>query len=175
MLLDIINRRQYPNIEVSFEYGFSNDDDPDLTLADGQHTVLLVKCYNSGPVFAKYVNVILHIPKYLVEPNSIRTFLKGTSEILDDGNQYVRVVKENIAAESFSKEGNIVGRGPGRYIPILPEQEHLTKIPLIDNFQNFQFSFTSQGPYLQWELYADNAPCKKGKIAMSNIKRIKTR
>lgn len=169
MVLDILNRRQFPNLNIQFFFASVDDSDPNLFRKDGKHKVLSIEIENKGPVFAQYVNSILFIPEYLIDPGAIQTILGGFVVELGD-IRYVRVIRENVITETFALQGGILGRGPGRFTPILPGRKHSWQVPLVEDFQTHRHYFRNDLPKVIWELYADNAPCKKGEIAMRNIK-----
>lgn len=173
MVLDIINRKQYPNLEVSFVIASFNELDPNRLLPEGQHKILWIIIENSGQVYAKYVNSILFIPKYLVHPVVIQNILNSEVVTLDDGIQYVRIVRENVISEIYSEQMRVVGREAGRYTPILPGRTHSWTVPLVDDFWNYSQYFNNKGPKIRWELYADNAPVKKGEFLLKDIKSYK--
>lgn len=172
MVLDIMNRRQFPNLKINFGFGYVRDSDANSIVDEGNHVVLVVFFENIGTIYAKYVNCILYIPKYLIEEGAIHTIVNGQNcEI--EGIDYVRVARENVIVENVSIQGEVIGRGPGRYTPILPGRSHSITIPLSDKFTIHRWYFIKQTPKLIWELYADNAPCQKGEISFSTIQFIK--
>jgi hypothetical protein len=167
MVMDIINRRLFPYLKIEFHFGFVDEADPNLVKREGEHPVLMIEIKNQGPVYAQYVNSILFIPKYLVEPLAIRSILGGRIVELEDSVKYVRIARENVVQET-REQGEIVSRGPGRYTPILPGRTHSWVIPLVNKFTIHQMNFRDT-PKIYWELYADNAPCNKGNLSMSKI------
>lgn len=173
MVLDIINRQQYPKIKIGFNLAYVNTSDPNLYVSEGEHIYLIVTFENFGSIFAKYVNCLLYIPKYLLDEGAIRSVLSG--QIIEmEGIKYVRVPKENVIQESYDLQGRIVGRSPGRFTPILPGRTQSMQIPLADMFLQHKYNFTRQTPKIIWELYADNAPCQKGEMPFIEIKQIKS-
>jgi len=172
LVLDIINRKQYPNLDISFLIASTNND-PNLLLSEGLHKDLLVLIENLGQVYAKYVNVIIYIPKYLFHPMVPIDGVSSKVVTLDDGIQYGRIVRENVISEIYSSEMRVVGRESGRYTPILPGRTHSWTIHLVDNFWNYSQYFNNNGPKIRWELYADNAPAKKGEFLLKDIKSYK--
>ncbi|MBA4419562.1 MAG: hypothetical protein C0391_00235 [Anaerolinea sp.] len=168
-IMDILGRRKYPDLEISFNYAFINPDDPNHCRRDGIQPVLRVKIKNKGRVYANYVNCILYIPAYLIEFIDIKDEQKSnTIEI--DTIKYHRLTRENVFDEQFSPIGEIIGRAPGRYVPILPGTTHSYVQNLSSRFNQYKFSFLKDSPYLKYELYADNAPCKSGKVVLRDIK-----
>lgn len=173
MVLDIINRKQYPNLEVSFLVASVNENDPNRLLSEGQHKILLITINNPGQVFAKYVNVIIFVPKYLFHPMAPIDGVSNEIVTLDDGKQYVRIVRENVISEIYSPQMRVVGRESGRYTPILPGRHHSMTVPLVDNFLELSEYFPMHGTKIRWKLYADNAPMKKGVFLLKDIKSYK--
>lgn len=169
MVLDILNRRQYPHLEVAFSLAFVDDKDPNLHKIKGQHPILTIQIENKGPVFAQYVNIVIFIPEYLIEPVAIRNILDGVP-LRKDGIGYIRIIRENVIPEIMSTDKQVVFRGPGRYTPILPGRKHSWDIPLINNFYNHSLYFKDDSPKLLWELYADNAKGQNGEIPLKQLK-----
>jgi hypothetical protein len=169
MVLDILNRRQYPHIEVTFSLAFVDEKDPNIHKVEGQHRVLTIQIENKGPVFAQFVNSIIYIPEYLVEPAAIRTVLDGVP-LRKDGISYIRILRENVIPEIMSNDKQVVFRGPGRYTPILPGRKHSWDIPLINDFYTRSQFFKDDIPKLLWEIYADNAQGQKGEFSFKQIK-----
>jgi len=166
MILDILNRRKYPNLEMTFSYTHSEIDNPNIHKRSGPCVLLTIQIENKGPVFAQFVNCILHIPQYLVDPAAVRIFdaVHTKKRSLD----YIRLVRENVIKETIS-HGQILSSGPGRYAPILPGRKSSFDIPLISNYEEHRFYFKENLPFLMWELYADNAPMKSGELPFSSI------
>jgi hypothetical protein len=169
MVLDILNRRQYPHLEINFSLAFVDEKDPNIHKVEGQHRVLTIQIENKGPVFAQFVNSVIYIPEYLVEPAAIRTILDGIP-LRKDGNNYIRILRENVIPEILSNDKQVVFRGPGRYTPILPGRKHSWDIPLINDYYTHSQFFKDDIPKLLWEIYADNAQGQKGEFSFKQIK-----
>ena len=169
LVLDILNRRQNPRLEVFFAYAFVDEMDPNLHKVQGQHLLLTIQIENKSSVFAQYVNSIIYIPEYLVEPAAIRTIFDGVP-LRKEGTNYIRILRENVIPEIMSNDKQVVFRGPGRYTPILPGRKHTWDIPLINDFYTHSHFFKDNSPKLLWELYADNAQVQKGETPFKQIK-----
>lgn len=168
MVLDILNRRKYPDLEVEFFYAHVNDSNVNVVKRQGIHNVLLILIKNNGPVYAQYADSIIFLRDYLIEPG-VEQIFNIYPVTLADGLGYIRFVRENTIQETLFPDGTIATRGPGRYVPILPGRVHQWTIPLVEDFTTKQMHFKAGSPKLYWELYADNAPCKKGEIPMKQI------
>lgn len=168
IVMDIIGRQKYPELKVTFTYGFVNRSDPNYLLREGERWVLIVNIENIGRVYAKYVNVILEIPRYLCHSGYIDNFEIPVFE--KNYIKYARFVRENVITENKSLDEQILGRNPGRFDPILPGRNLAFAIPLADDFEMHSMNFVRNNPEIYWYLYADNMPKLSEKISMKAIK-----
>lgn len=168
LVLDIINRRQFPDLTISFAFAQLKITDPKLMELNGISKYLYVQIQNNGPIYAKYVNSILYVPKYLIVPQAIHNFLNGAPVELEDGVTYIKIIRENIVDQIYSGRMEMIGRDSGRYFPILPGRHFSWPIPLVDNLNDHIQFFSDNKPIIRWELYGDNSPCKKGVTNMKD-------
>jgi len=167
IIMDIAGRQKYPSLKVMLNYGFVNISNPNRLLREGERRILIITIENIGRVFAKYVNVICLIPKYLCNEGFI---LSNDVPIVEkDHREFARIVRENVITETKSFDGVILTRNPGRYVPLLPGSNHSFSIPLSDNFESHKFNFVKENPIIYWELYADNMPKMSESLSMNKI------
>jgi hypothetical protein len=172
MVLDVINRKRFPDMELFFNIAYFNEDNPNQFSQAGQHPVLHVNVKNNGPVLAEFVNCFLWIPAYLIPADAIGPYLQGEIIEGNDRLKYVKIGRENVSKETFSENGVLLGRGPGRFVPILPQCTHNFNIPLINDYSQSRLYFSNILPKLLWSLYADNAPKKTGELPFKMIELI---
>lgn len=166
IVMDIIGRRKYPKLEVSFNYAFHNIAEPNVLLSQGDKPILVTRLKNIGSVYAEYVNVILLISPFLLDPNG-QEFYGRNSRIYSES--YVRIIRENIINELWSPAGIFMGREAGRITPILPGREHSFAIPLNPGFHEQKEQFSNTDPLIKYELFADNAPVIRGETPLKLI------
>jgi hypothetical protein len=171
MVMDIVNRRQYPLLELKFYYAYADEKPFTVPKEYGQHPILVVSIRNTGTIFAQYVNSIIDIPGRAIDESTISLNYKVMPIILDENNEYLRIIIENIAS-GMDARGNYSVALPGQYIPILPGREQHWLLPLRPNiFRDvlIRGTFFRTKPSLYWELFADNSPSQKGEILMKDI------
>lgn len=178
---DVMNRKKFPKIELSFEIEQDTLEVksksqliPRLIINQPQiqpkkvfktKNTLYVYGYNTGGVYADYVNCFLEIPASMLDAKEfehIVTFDKNGiayKQIYCDNT--IREVKEvkpimnNIYYEYW----------PSRYDPILPDtNSRLKKIKLKTNIEELSGT-------IFWSINADNAPKTFGQIDISDIEK----
>lgn len=193
---DVMGRRQYPHIALEFEIRITEREvrtggTPFVggipMLLPGQrsepvevHIVndveLIIWAFNSGRVYAQYVNAILEIPDSLLplepEDEEMLLMMGGKRETHNiDGILYYRhfddnTIRDIIGFRESGLGGSSPNYGPARHVPILPGRYHgLEDIELRSDFENLPL----ENLYIQWEVFADNAPPVKGRIAVNDI------
>ena len=147
-IMDILGRRKFSDLEISFNYAFINPDDPNHCRIEGIQPVLIVNISNKGKVYANYVNCILFIRNQLVKFNNLGEKQRAKN-IEANGEEFIRIIRENVITEQLSSNGEIIGRAPGRYVPILPNTTHSYLVPLTDRFNSFKFNIIKDLPLLK--------------------------
>lgn len=168
MVMDIMNRKQHPEMKLSFSYGFVDILNPNHIKREGPAPVLIIDIENIGKIYAQYMNVILKVPKYLVDLSYASN--EDLPIVEEDNLKYLQIVRENVITEIESTDNEIISRIPGRYAPILPGRNHAFCIPLIGNFEDHCYNFRENRPVIIWELYADNMPLQEGRYSLDQIR-----
>lgn len=190
---DVMGRGQYPQIELELEIEVTQDEvrtggitymagmpldsrrPTEVTIVN--YFKLVIWAYNAGRIYAQYVNVILEIPDSLmpVEPEDedLLIMMGGKRSTMErDGLLYYQHFDDNTTRDIIGFDrtgfgGARINYGPARYVPILPGRYHrLGDIDLRSDFDTVSL----ENLYIEWKVFADNAPTRNGKIAVSDIK-----
>ncbi len=167
---DIMGRQKNPRININFYVIQKGSFKPGTTFTAAERGYerngywLNIYAENVGNVYAKYVNVVLTIPKCCIKGNTYDQRNVSTEEIKADNT-----VRDLVAPNAdWHYQGAIAQPkqyGPARYEPVLPGMRILlTSIPIND------YS-TDSGNEVTWTLYADNAEPENGEIEFCNMKR----
>jgi hypothetical protein len=163
---DIMGRVKSPRVGLSFHYAHINPHNPNRHLRQGEKPILVAEISNVGNIYIQYLNIILFIPKYLFK--GLPVYEDNETHTIH-GIYYIKIVRENINNEIWSREGEIIGREPGRYTPLLPGRTHSFAIHFGDDIQN-QVLFPSFGKQsITYEVFADNMMPLKGEVKFSDI------
>ncbi len=177
---DIMNRSKNPVIELEFNIIIEKRNKknntiggiPMTTILDNRneiyyHNVLDVYARNKGSVYAKYVHSYLLIPSQLLKVGEYVDFPKEKIENMD----YIKIHIDNSKRDEVkgSTSFGFYPSGPKRFEPILPQmKQHLKEITLLEGFL---YHLETKEYNLYWDIYADNASMRKGKIIFNTIKR----
>lgn len=178
---DIDGRQQFPRIELEFEIRVTTVEllQPDrLTFGMGRRSYdpprfanrfkLHPWAHNVGKVFAQYVNAFIEIPDVILPVKSdIELRISGPRKTFDkDGVPYYRRYDDNTVRDVIGSQHGYPNLGPARYVPILPgRHQGWGKIDLNDDFGNLSLDEL----FIEWEIYADNSPVRRSRIAVSDI------
>jgi hypothetical protein len=178
---DVMNRKKFPKIELSFEIEQDtfevksmfpaiptfNFNQPQRQPEKEYRTTnnLSVYGHNIGGVYADYVNCYLEIPASMLdekEYDHIDTFDK-------DGIAYKQIYCDNTIREvkevTSLMDNTYYKYWPSRYDPILPDtNSRLKKITLKSNIDAFEGT-------IFWSINADNAPKTLGQIDFTEIEK----
>lgn len=199
---DVMGRGQYPRIELEFEIVVTQEEftTGGTTYVGGMpinlpgqqpkpievHIVdkykLVIWAFNSGRVYAQYVNAFIEIPDVLLPPEpedeEMLLIIGGERDKHDvDGALYYRHYDDNTTRDIIGFErsglgGSSPNYGPARHVPILPGRHYgFEDVDLRSDFE----SISLENLYIEWEVFADNAPALKGKIAIADIEIIDKR
>ncbi len=177
---DIMNRAKNPVIDLEFKIiiehrNKKNDSimgmsfNPSLNNKDKPYTISTLDVYarNKGTVYANYIHSYLSIPSQLLNADKYKDYSKEKIENIE----YIIFHIDNSKRDEV-KGSSYTGyypSGPKRFEPILPQMtQHLKKINLLDEFL---YNLESKVYNLYWDIYADNAPMRKGTIIFNSIKR----
>lgn len=162
---DVMNRLQYPRIKLQFQLK--------RRMKNESHTLeayaLEISLVNDGNVYAEYVVAHIDVPRDIAydrrfehgfdfnrngNPDEFRTYMRDNTvrEVVDVGGS---------GNYTFPKYG------PARYDPILPGlRMYVDEIVLLSSLHRK----CSETDYLiRWEVNADNAPPRRGEIALRDI------
>lgn len=168
---DVMNRAKYPIVELGFEILSIEEEreiepqipfqlTPEYEIVENLYLVL--RPFNKGANYAKFVNYFIEIPKNIL-PENEANHLKHIS------SNSVEFYGENTFRDVVGHEPNLSGRkgllkyGPSRFDPILPsvygrsEKILLTPCAIFDDRE------------IKWRVHADNAPVQFGSILLSQI------
>ena len=138
---DVMNRVSHPLVELEFEVEAIHT----KTIESVPHyvTYLKVRPFNSGNVYARFINYFIELPRAIVRPEQ-------KVKIIDES--LVEYYGENVFENHFD--------------PILPKlYGRSEKIMLAPN-SNFDDS------EIKWRVHADNAPVCEGSISLKKIKHV---
>src|SRR5215217_2130945 len=167
---DIMGRQKDADVMLDFEitrlanYRQGSDGKQELNDKEPYFYLLDVYAVNSGRIYAKYVNVVLTLPKRCIKGNAYDLNNQGTEDI--QINNTVRDLVEPDSGRYY--QGHIAKPtqyGPARYEPILPGVRKKLKSILIN-----EYSRDPENEF-SWTLFADNAVPKTGTLEFSEIKR----
>jgi hypothetical protein len=164
MVMDIAGRAKHPNIELDFKF------EPIKEILTEQYLNLCLTYSNTGKIYCKYLNCYIKIPidfLHNASKNRMDDFAGTIKEI--DGLKYMRFSVENIHRDMVGMHGIMPHTRPltiSRYDPILPGTGRVETIGLLIKGKSI---ISYRATEILWELYADNAPMKNGKIKIIDI------
>lgn len=169
---DILARTQHPVITLEFEIVAESHVKGDvlgMTFPIGKEPTfydtfdLQVRARNSGAKYAQFVNAILKIPEAILRQDRIISIKRPH---LKDAPLWVERFIDNTRRDVIDFKGGSPSYGPSRHEPILPKLcRKLEDIGLTARFD----SVDKSGLFIEWSVYADNAPPVSDKIAFVNI------
>lgn len=177
MIVDIIGRRQHPKIELEFEVEkrFVKGEPPSMFTSaaylygnrppekDTNFYTLKIRAWNTGKIYAQYVNSFILIPIQLLPTSEIKWNMDRLEKI--NGEEYFRYYEDNTIRDIVGSSGLNRQYGPSRYDPILPGLSHGWEITLQSDSENLKREDLS----IKWTAYADNAPQNSGEIRIADI------
>lgn len=168
---DVMGRIKHPNIEIDFKFVRS-------TVAqkypfaiygrkrNGDIVELVVTAINTGRILASYINCEISLPKVWLTDDPIDVMKRKPSH--DEPHTIVRAA--NTVRDITGNDGFVAEYGAARYVPILPEtgveilRQQISSFLVVE-----QFDPTQEQGSISWILHADNAPSKRGQIAVKDI------
>lgn len=178
---DVMNRKKFPKIELSFEieqetfevksmfppmptFNFNQPQRQPEKVFKTKNT-LSVYGHNIGGVYADYVNCYLEVPASMLDAKEYKQI--GTFD--KNGIAYKQIYCDNTIREV--KEATPIMNNtyykywPSRYDPILPDTNYgLKKIKLQTDIEEFSGT-------IFWSINADNAPKTFGQINFADIEK----
>lgn len=179
LVADIFGRRSYPKIQLEFtaKSSFYHESNliPSIPSFSGSAAQeepkrkweLVISAFNSGKVFAQYVNCFVYIPVMLIPTQLLRyKFISDDDFEEIDGTKYVMWSKSNtrrdvIKAETFGANQY----GSSWFDPILPNLAFTWERDIFEGFDKEKHGDLK----IIWEVYADNAPPQKGQTFIRDI------
>lgn len=170
LVSDIFHRRRDPFIELEFAFeatrfiarGPFGIPQPGQQPEVGRRVELLVRARNVGRVYARYVNGIFYIPRILV-PDYL---LERIDLQVIDGEEYYSRQESNTRRDVVKADPmGGVQYGPSWFDPILPGLVHTWIWTAPEDFDKSNLA----GEKIMWEVYADNAPSRRGEIKVEEI------
>lgn len=161
---ELMNRKTHPDLQVSFRFyksykmfsRLSSDDQKMPSSREINSAMLEVQVTNVGAILAQYVSLDLVVPSI--------TFDVSISHSLDyTGTADSRII-------FYLKN---IGNKTGIYVPLLPKRTFTWGAIRIDSgdIRAGMFGEWERGEII-WDLYADSAPAKTGKINIKDIEEI---
>lgn len=112
-------------------------------------------------MYAQYINYFVYLPENILNADEVKFRRKNEHGIEFYGENTYRDIMD-VKVNAFGPPETKYG--PSRFDPILPElRGRATKIMLTTNPDR-------NDQVITWEVYADNAPSKKGTIKLSEIR-----
>lgn len=171
---DVMGRNQHPKIELNFAIEVSTEKYSQgypPQLIEQTEYQLVIKAKNSGRIYAQYVNAFIRIPAII----AFRDEFDSDEPVSDNGEYYYEYFEDNTVRDvvdtKIGLNTAINKYGPARYDPVLPGLSHSWRIRVTDNFE----AARSNGLWIKWEVYADNAYPNQGNVAVGQIQIIDVR
>lgn len=178
---DVMGRGEHPKIDLEFSFlietsSFFRESRQEENIFTKQY--LQIIAYNSGSVYADYLNAYFEVPKWILDiPDNSFTKHLSYDEYY---NQDLRNENKTIYAENTQRsviysdsrqesEGYIfsVPRTPEpiRHEPLLPDRRHIWLIEVREDIQDLDLERFR----VDWEVYADNSGKNTGYILLNEI------
>lgn len=174
LVTDIMGRKHHPilNLEIYTQsnLGYIEETNWLERNEDGNTTkrsaTLFIELKNNGNIYAQYINCFIYVPVMPSENfhDKDKKIINGiTYRILTKNNTQRDLIKVNPSpTPSHNSE-----YGPSWFNPLLPSLTLTWKLPLSNAINPWKNSLN-----ILWEIYADNAPVKKGEIAFKRLKHL---
>lgn len=157
LVTDIIGRRQYPKLELDF---FVRSAETPIY----KKVELIIKAKNVGGIYAQYVNCLIYLPRVFAS-HKVSLFNRNTTEI--EGKPYFTLKRTNTRRDVLEEDG--AGRqtlGTSWFDPLLPLQEYTWTWELPKNMSQDDLESVDD---IIWEVFADNAPKRSGRLCIKDI------
>lgn len=171
-VIDILNRRQAPKINISLSITLAYYEDRLQNLIPPLYRVnssiqaeyrLEISLENVGVVFGNYIVGQLWIPTLILHPSE----LKDTTIQRDEEGEWLNSTFQNTRRDLIKGDGLLAGEyGPARYEPLLPGlSREMTYYRLVDDFKE-----KSNDSFIRWKVYCDNAAPIEERVSINQIK-----
>jgi len=177
LVADIFGRRSYPKIQLEFiaksSFYYESSFIPtfsETTLEEKpkrRKWELVIRAFNSGKIFAQYINCFVSIPAALVPTDELEFDYTSDDDFEEiDGIKYVTWSKKNtrrdiIEAKAFGANQY----GSSWFDPVLPNLAFSWDWDIFEGFDKEKHGDLK----IFWEVYADNAAPQKGFILVRDI------
>jgi hypothetical protein len=161
---DVMGRNQCPRIKVDFS--LETKGSMVTTITNTLHIIIS----NVGSVYARYVNAIFQIPRFMLftsRPDiDVENIFRGIDDIY-----YINYYQDNADRQEndlkIHFDEKLLNSAMLSYIPLLPERSLTWEINLIDNLI---YNEKAPDKKITWTIYADNSMPISGEILFSQIK-----
>jgi hypothetical protein len=157
---DVMGRRHNPKIDLHFTIILKNREPV-------KHS-LIVDAKNTGLVYAKYVNISIEIPLFIVPrdgySNDNSYFWEIDNTVRDRMEEHPMVFNPSKIPSDVK-----ISYGPPRYVPILPGLSRSWELELKDLGKALPMGVFSKEDKIKWTIYADNASPISGEEYLSDI------
>lgn len=166
---DVMNRSKTPIIDLDFELVKTTvkviTKDYSSLLKSGKvenvstriDYSLKFRPVNNGQILAKYVNYFVSLPSCIMMDGEGNDSVSDYNEIFEDNT-----VRDIVGIDGFRKQ-----YGPARYDPILPGICGRSRTISLSIEEDMDLE---ELPLIKFEIYADNAPARKGAIQWKEIR-----
>lgn len=168
---DVMGRIKHPNIEIDFQFVrstvtqqfpyeiYSRNRNQDIV-------ELVVSARNTGRILASFLSCDISLPEVWLSDDPMDIIQRNPSH--DEPHTVVRAA--NTVRDITGHTGFVAQYGSARYVPVLPE----TVIEILRQQISFllvadKFDPSIEPGTISWILHADNAPSKRGQIAVKDI------
>jgi hypothetical protein len=163
---DVMNRNKNPKLSLSFTIHRE-------PVEGSMHFSLFAKAENIGMVYAKYVNVFVEIPHFILPHFNLNTIYDDNYLWQIDNTIRDRVTEHPLVYNPTKvPSGFKIINGPSRYVPILPGLSKEWSITLRNLVEALPRGCFSDDDKLKWKIYADNASPMFGETHLQYIERI---
>lgn len=118
-------------------------------------------------MYAQYVNCRIFLPSSLAS-NEVSLFGTNFEEV--NGEPYYVLTKNNTRRDILQVSENTKTEGMSWFDPILPSLSHIWRWELP---KDFEIEKLGRGETIIWNVFADNAPARSGKVQISQIEYVK--
>lgn len=157
---DVMNRSKHPIIDIEFYIQKCKEFILSSAVYKGEdcnqiNYYLMYDLVNNGTILANYITVEIELPKNILN-------YPETKNYRDE--EYTKEIHNNTTRDIMSFSKGSPNYGPARYTPLLPKlKDNGYRVTLCD-------SPKLDNRIINWTIYADNAPPRKGSIQLHQIK-----
>jgi Schlafen, AlbA_2 len=157
---DVMNRNKFPDIDLGLSIESRRTTIGPSIL---RRNTLIIRAKNVGQLYAQYVNCRIYLPGSFA-PREVSLFGRNFQEV--DGKPYYVLTKNNTRRDVLRVGDNSTTEGTSWFDPILPSLSHIWHRELPRDFDKSKLQVDDE---IIWEVFADNAPPKSGKVRANEI------